>query len=174
MNKIQHATQEVIEGRIDKIITFRLRGWSQSLIVKYCDEHYDWGITKRQIRNYVQQADEILGQEARNTDRRSELELAKRRYEHMFRLAMKDKNIRTAAEMQDRLVALLGLKATDALSMDWEHESREISEADPDRLKAIAKLLFTASDDTLQSVEGLLFKDNHSRLITIGQSDDEA
>lgn len=126
------ALPEEVEERVNIAYKLLLDGWTQAAIVRHL-YNKDYGVSMRQCRNYVYQAQKALADESRHINRRAELALALQRYTRLYRLAMAadPPDRKEAASMEDRIVSLLNLSADSALKIDWEDEAKEMGVEDP-------------------------------------------
>jgi len=120
--------------RVSMCFDLLMKGWSQAEIVRHLHDKEDWNLTKRQLRNYVYDAQKMIATEVQQIDRRALLYTAHHRYEMIYREAMETGNHRDAMAALDRIVALWHLNVADALKVDWRNELEAVSD-DPDALR---------------------------------------
>lgn len=114
-----------LESRLDVIADLLDQGMDQAQIVKFIREHDDqfkWGISDRQVRNYVHEVLKRFAAGAGTIDRRAEYIKSLRRYERVFRLAAADKEWSPALSALSRRDKLMHLD-NPAYIPDWQAEA---------------------------------------------------
>ena len=112
------------EGRLDLIRGLLLRGMSQAEIVRECQEKQAWGVSDRQIRNYVKECWENMGTDAVNIDRAAYFTRSIERLDLIYHEAMDAKNLKVAREATVDVIKLLRLDVPSA-DLDWRKAMKD-------------------------------------------------
>jgi hypothetical protein len=130
VGKIEYAK------RVELIIELITSGISEAKIVQYIAEHTDWGVNERQIRGYKSKAIKYF-EERSDINRKKQIGLAIRRFEHILSKAIKDKEYSPAIAAQKAIGDLFGLNAptkidvtdkTESTIEDLEAENKQLEE----------------------------------------------
>lgn len=132
------ADEIEIQARVDTVKGMLVKAIAPYEIVRACLEKYpEWGVQKRQIKNYVYTAQEQLHRDAIQIDFGRELALNKARNELGMMLALKVSDIKTFASINKQQAELLNLRNL-RYEPEWMDAFKKAG-IDPD---AMAKALF--------------------------------
>ena len=112
----ERATNPEIEQRVDKVFSMIIAGSTPREIFRFISEKTDWGISYRQLTNYIDKANERL-LEASQIQRQQELGKAISRLNNLYRAAYQIQDYRVCATIQKQLTELLGLSEPSRLSV---------------------------------------------------------
>ncbi|HOD62013.1 MAG TPA: hypothetical protein PLD55_13160 [bacterium] len=107
MPKTNKQTDEIIKQRITKLlpmVSFMTRGE----IFQYVSSKENWGITQRQLDNYIAKAKELLKSEFQ-AYKDDAYENAWNNYIMLFKKAMKKDDTKLCLQIQDSMAKLFGL-----------------------------------------------------------------
>ena len=131
MSKEMQANDLEKQMRVDEIKDLITKGMVQRDIVRYFqDKHADYGLTDRQVRNYVYDAKAELSEEAPAIDRRREFTLAKLRNDLLFNSSFRIQDFKTALSANLQNIKLMRLDDP-KFKMDWR-AAAEAAGLDPD------------------------------------------
>jgi hypothetical protein len=123
VKKSRKSDKVETERRVNETIELILMGFSRFEIMEYARQK--WGIARAQVDEYRRRATLILLKRSK-ASRAVKICKAEARYTRWLKKAETEKNIRLAAEMQDRLVQLGGLAAAQKLALT-DTEGRDLT-----------------------------------------------
>lgn len=107
MAKEEKATEIEKEKRIDIVCELLIKGLTTSQMFRYVSEKTKWGISSRQLDNYISEAK----QKIRNSDDRDkgfEIQRAKRRLESLYRKSEEIEDLRECRAIIETSAKLFG------------------------------------------------------------------
>jgi hypothetical protein len=127
MAKKKADTAEVAK-RVDEVLRIRLDGAQRHDILQYASEN-GWGLTDRQVGEYIRRADNLLV-ERRDTKRKRVIALHIARREALYARAVNSGDHRAALAILDSQAKIQGLYLS-------ERELRELTAAQRERLRQL-------------------------------------
>lgn len=119
------ATPAEYHERLELVESLIVKGMEQREIVRYLKEkHEGWGLTDRQLRNYVHEAKERLSSAAKGVDRAAEFAIAKQRNDLLFSSSLKIQDYRTALAANVQNIKLMRLDRPNA-DFDWRAAAQQ-------------------------------------------------
>lgn len=118
------STAEEVERRITVAFQLLMQGWKESRIVDHLHSTADWNVTRRQIRNYITEAQKMHAAEVRNVDRRVLLNSAHNELLYLYERAKEDQDWKEARACLLAIVELWNVNVADALTVDWRDEMK--------------------------------------------------
>jgi len=94
--------------RIDKILTLIIGGLSNNEIKDFAREQTDWGISDRQVQNYIEKAENYIIKESK-INRDGEIGKAIRRLNNLYKKAERIADYKVCLNVQKELNTLLNL-----------------------------------------------------------------
>lgn len=98
-----------LEERISKVFYLLIAGATKQQINKYVEEKTTWGVTDRQVRNYISEANKRIIK-ASKTRQKRELGKALLRLDQLYFLSLNLQNLQNALAVQKEINELIGLK----------------------------------------------------------------
>ena len=144
----ERATDSVVEQRVSQVYEMLLRGYSRSEVFRFASEQ-KWGITERQVENYIARATEAIREDS---EERREQEFARAVLDlyRLYRRCLKDNQLKTALECRKEIHKLYGLYAPTKnvnINSDVSKLSDTEIEAEIARLERLATGAGEASSD---------------------------
>lgn len=140
MAQHEPATPEQLDERRQIIRNMITSGFTQADVVNAVKEQYsEWGISDRQVRNYVKQVYEAMSADAGLVDRAAYFVRTIERIDHVYHKAIEAGNLKVAQEANMGIVKLLKLD-TPSAAMDWRKVAKEAGLEDGEAIAAMVKL----------------------------------
>lgn len=98
-----------IKQRVLVIYKMLINGANTHEILQYASDKTDWNVSERSVYSYINKANKLFEKTA---DAKQNIELGKalNRYNNLYSLALREKDYKTCAQIQDKLSELMGLK----------------------------------------------------------------
>lgn len=109
MKTTKKSTKGKIAERVAEIIPMILEAKRRTDIIRFGSEK--WGITERQVENYITKANNFLKERAEK-DMDLNYSKAVHRYEELYRKSLEKKDLKTCVTINEKLAHLQGLDKT--------------------------------------------------------------
>ena len=107
MAKEEKATEIEKEKRIDIVCELLIKGLTTSQMFRYVSEKTKWGISSRQLDNYISEAKQKI-RNSEDSDKGFEIQRAKRRLESLYRKSEEIEDLRECRAIIETSAKLFG------------------------------------------------------------------
>ena len=117
MAKEEKATDIEKEKRIDIVCELLIKGLTTSQMFRYVSEKTKWGISSRQLDNYISEAKQKI-RNSDDNDKGFEIQRAKRRLEALYRKSEEIEDIRECRAIIETSAKLFGWNEADKIDVN--------------------------------------------------------
>lgn len=112
------STELELNQRINEVAKAILNGYSnRRVLIQYITETYNWGVSERQLDNYIRDAKEIL-KEVNENDIEFEKSIALNRLDALYTMNYKIHDFRECRNIIETRAKILGINAPEKLNID--------------------------------------------------------
>ena len=138
MAKEEKATEIEKEKRIDIVCELLIKGLTTSQMFRYGSEKTKWGISSRQLDNYISEAKQKI-RNSDDSDKGFEIQRAKRRLESLYRKSEEIEDLRECRAIIETSAKLFGWnEAVKTINENINYEAGHLTD---ERIEEIKKKL---------------------------------
>lgn len=138
MAKEEKATEIEKEKRIDIVCELLIKGLTTSQMFRYVSEKTKWGISSRQLDNYISEAKQKI-RNSDDSDKGFEIQRAKRRLESLYRKSEEIEDLRECRAIIETSAKLFGWnEAVKTINENINYEAGHLTD---ERIEEIKKKL---------------------------------
>ena len=138
MAKEEKATEIEKEKRIDIVCELLIKGLTTSQMFRYVSEKTKWGISSRQLDNYISEAKQKI-RNSDDSDKGFEIHRAKRRLESLYRKSEEIEDLRECRAIIETSAKLFGWnEAVKTINENINYEAGHLTD---ERIEEIKKKL---------------------------------
>ena len=135
MAKEEKATDIEKEKRIDIVCELLIKGLTTSQMFRYVSEKTKWGISSRQLDNYISEAKQKI-RNSDDNDKGFEIQRAKRRLESLYRKSEEIEDLRECRAIIETSSKLFGWnEAVKTINENINYNAGELTDERIDEIK---------------------------------------